>query len=288
MITTNEFGCRDTVVNPLTIRGAPEAFFPPIPPLACAPYHLVLPADTTQAIRYEWYLNDALLPSVGIVLDTVLEELIAYDIQLVAIFDELCRDTFTRFDALQLEQRPIADFDFVADDSINVLGDVRFINLSQFAEAYYWELDEGVISREFAPYYEYGRNRDILVRLAATTVYPGGLVCSDTIARNVAPEWLTRFWVPRAFAPESTGFEYGQFGAKGVGVAEYTLNVFSPFGQLVFQTSELDGERPSGRWDGTYPDSNDFVLQGVYTWRAIGKYVNGNPISRVGTVTVLR
>lgn len=282
-----EFGCLATTSQTITVRGNPVAGFEPPAPLACAPYTLSLLADTTQALRYEWYLNDAILPSTGQQLDTLLTETSSYDLRLIAIFDDQCRDTLDFPELLDLEARPIADFNYVADDSMNVLGDVRFENLSQFGTDYYWDLGDGTISRAFEPYHEYEINRDIEVLLAVTTNYGAGLVCTDTIVKPIAPEWLTEFFVPTAFAPESIGAEFGLFGAKGVGVASYSLSVYSPFGQLVYTTSELEEGRPTGRWDGRLPNG-DLILQGAYTWRAKVTFVNENTRNLVGTVTVIR
>ncbi|PHI20753.1 hypothetical protein CEQ90_06800 [Lewinellaceae bacterium SD302] len=282
-----DFGCRATSSQQITVRGNPVAGFDPPQPLACAPYELNLIADSTQALRYEWYLNGAVLPSTGQRLDTLLTEIRSYDLLLIAIFDEACRDTLDFNELIDLEPRPVADFTYVADDSINVLGDVRFVNQSQFGTDFYWDLGDGTISRLFEPYHEYGINRDIDVLLAVTTNYGGGLVCTDTIVKPIAPEWLTEFFVPTAFSPESNGSEFGQFGAKGVGVAEYTLSVYSPYGQLVYVTGELTEGRPTGRWDGSRPDG-ELILQGVYTWRAEVTFVDGNYRNMVGTVTVIR
>ncbi|MEM9836977.1 MAG: PKD domain-containing protein [Bacteroidota bacterium] len=288
LVVTNQFECTASSLQELTVRGAPEANFTLDRQLACAPYRLTVNAFDTDASRFEWYVNDAVDPRVGMTLDTTLDSTGIYDITLIAIFDETCRDTLPLTAALRLEADAVADFDFVADEAPNILGDVRFINLSQNANSFYWEFGDGTTSTAIAPFHEYDINRDIEVLLAATRVYPGGLVCSDTIVKPVAPEWLTTFYVPTGISPQTGPTETRLFGAKGVGVAAYTLSVYSPWGQLVYQTSELDGDRPSGRWNGTFPDSDEYVPQGAYTWRAIYEYVDGNGGDQTGTVTVVR
>ncbi|MEL7162743.1 MAG: PKD domain-containing protein, partial [Bacteroidota bacterium] len=288
LVATTDFGCQDTVSLPLSVAGAPFADFVPPAPLGCAPYVLSVSAEPTQALRYEWYLNDAFSPSVGQTFDTVLTELKSYDLRLIAIYDEVCRDTLTLTDLLRLEARPVADFDFTSDTEANRLGDVRFTSRSTGGDELFWDLGDGNTSVASDFIHEYRINGEIDVTHAATTRYGEGLVCSDTIVRTVMPEWLTRFYVPNAISPESGPEEVRTWGPKGFGVAEYRLEVFSPYGQLVFVTDLVIDSVPEGRWEGTFPGSDELVLQGAYTWRASVTYVNGNTENLVGTVTVIR
>ena len=106
------------------------------------------------------------------------------------------------------------------------------------------------------------------------------------IKKPIAPEWIISFEVPNAFSPDFGETEIQVFGAVGSGVEEYYLNVYSPFGKLVWSTSELEEGHPSGRWDGIFNDQ--MVPQGSYTWEAQVLFVNGETDFKQGTVTVLR
>jgi hypothetical protein len=123
---------------------------------------------------------------------------------------------------------------------------------------------------------------------AITQRYEQGLTCSDTIRRNIEPEWLTSFFVPNAVSPQSGPDEVRVWGAKGFGVAEYELQVYSSYGQLLFSTNELLDSQPVGRWDARLSTTGKFVLQGAYTWRASVTFVDGNTRNLVGSVTVVR
>ncbi|MEM8584576.1 MAG: PKD domain-containing protein, partial [Bacteroidota bacterium] len=283
------FGCTNELSQDFTVRGQPVADFDAPPRLACSPYRLRLNAQETEATRYEWYLNDDVLPVVGQQLDTLLDIPGIYSIRLVAIFDEVCQDEYVLFDAITLEPTPIADFDWEANTNDSILGDVQFLNRSQLADEYLWDFGDGNTSTEVSPYHEYQNNIDTLVTLIASRRYPGGLVCRDTAQREARPEVLNKFWVPTGMVPGATNQEYGLFGAKGVGVEWYHLRVFSKYGTLVWETRELDeNDRPSGRWDGRLFGVGNMVQQGVYTWEVDGKFIGGNAIDRIGTVTVIR
>ena len=64
-------------------------------------------------------------------------------------------------------------------------------------------------------------------------------------------------------------------------VIEYKLQIFNRWGVLVFETDDL-----KKGWDG-YMDSANLALQGVYVWKATGKYANGEYFTKVGDVTFL-
>ncbi|MEM6398470.1 MAG: PKD domain-containing protein, partial [Bacteroidota bacterium] len=289
LTTESLFGCTNSLSRDFMVRGNPIAFFEEPPRLACSPYRLRLNARETEAVRYEWYINDDVLPTLGQQLDTLLDAPGIYDIRLVAVYDEICRDEYMLFDAITLEATPIADFSWDIDTEDRILGDIQFTNLSQLADEYFWDFGDGNTSTEFSPYHEYQDNIDTFVTLIVSRRYPGGLVCRDTAQMRAGPELLNTFWVPTGMVPDAVGQDYGLFGAKGVGVESYTLRVFSKYGTLVWETSSLDeNNRPNGRWDGRLLGEGEIVQQGVYTWRAQVEYIGGMTFNRVGTVTVIR
>ncbi|MCP9237606.1 PKD domain-containing protein [Lewinella sp. JB7] len=200
----------------------------------------------------------------------------------------MCRDTLTVPDVVQVESTPTADFfPFVDEDPVRV-GEVRFDNRSTGADAYRWEFGDSTASTELSPLHVFRRGGTYDVKLTATAHHAGGFTCADSLARLVRTESFGRFFVPTALSPESGSEEVRQWGAKGMQISAYTLEVFSPFGQRVFVTDALDEGRPAGRWDGTYAGSDEVVPQGAYTWRAQVTYHDGRTENLLGTVTVIR
>lgn len=284
----NEFGCQDTSSQELIISGAPVAEFIRPPSLACSPYPLQLAAEPTEALRYEWYLDDAFTPVTGELFDTLLTENRPHRVRLIAIYDDLCRDTLTVENLIDLRPRPVAGFTAQENELPNRLGEVTFQSTSTGGNDYFWDLGDGTLRTIPSFYHEYRINRDITVTHAITQRYEQGLTCSDTIRRNIEPEWLTSFFVPNAVSPQSGPDEVRVWGAKGFGVAEYELQVYSSYGQLLFSTNELLDSQPVGRWDARLSTTGKFVLQGAYTWRASVTFVDGNTRNLVGSVTVVR
>ncbi|WP_305884749.1 PKD domain-containing protein [Lewinella sp. JB7] len=288
LVTRSAHGCGDTSSTIISVLAAPEADFDLPPPVVCAPFDFSFRAKDTEASRYEWFLDGEDTPFVGRRFEVELTEARSYDLRLVAINRDMCRDTLTVPDVVQVESTPTADFfPFVDEDPVRV-GEVRFDNRSTGADAYRWEFGDSTASTELSPLHVFRRGGTYDVKLTATAHHAGGFTCADSLARLVRTESFGRFFVPTALSPESGSEEVRQWGAKGMQISAYTLEVFSPFGQRVFVTDALDEGRPAGRWDGTYAGSDEVVPQGAYTWRAQVTYHDGRTENLLGTVTVIR
>jgi PKD repeat protein len=283
----SEFGCRDTFQQMIDIYGDPVAVAGISSQRVCAGDPVTLRAEPTQALYYEWYLDNSLQADTGRVITYQPERPGIYAVRLIAIYNDLCRDTLDITNAFEVFRQPNADFEYIANESENVLGDVHFINLSTNATAYSWDLGDGTVTSQFEPVHEYDINRDILVRLVASNGNDGQFVCRDTVEKLVQPEWIVSFEVPNAFSPDYGEPAVRVFGAVGSGVLSYSLRVYSPYGALIWSTNELNEDQPSGRWSGEYPDGKQ-VPQGAYTWEAQVEFVSGQRIHKEGTVTVLR
>lgn len=65
------------------------------------------------------------------------------------------------------------------------------------------------------------------------------------------------------------------------GVSEYRLRIFSKSGILIFESDDIN----SG-WDGYY--KGQLCLQGVYIWNVNGRFINGEPFTMMGDLTLLK
>lgn len=87
-------------------------------------------------------------------------------------------------------------------------------------------------------------------------------------------------YVPNAFTPNGDGHNQ-TFGVEGGNVNEFTLYVFNRWGELVFESHDING-----RWDGTY-DGKQSPMD-VYVWKIIYTDVNNNKRELYGHVSLLR
>ena len=65
------------------------------------------------------------------------------------------------------------------------------------------------------------------------------------------------------------------------GVAEYHLEIYNRWGELIFVSENIDKG-----WDGYY--KGQLCKQDVYVYKATGKYYNGKTFVKAGDVTLLQ
>src|SRR5690606_37612055 len=114
--------------------------------------------------------------------------------------------------------------------------------------------------------------------------------CSDTTYRAIAVKSDINF--PNAFTPNPNGPSGGAYDKNDYlnndifypftdGVTEYDLMIFNRWGELIFQSRELNIG-----WDGYF--KGKLCQQDAYVWRANVKFFDGRVYSQTGTVTLLR
>lgn len=87
-------------------------------------------------------------------------------------------------------------------------------------------------------------------------------------------------YIPNAFTPNGDGLNDG-FGIAGEGIAEFNMNVFNKWGELIFETNNIQEQ-----WDGTY--GGEFVQDGSYVYKVKLRTADKKSLVKSGTVTVLK
>ena len=289
LIAENEHGCRDTAVQEVDIFGQPRAALHFSHIAGCEPLTVTVTNVSEQASGYFFNGNPAFENSDSLVLH--FEESGTFDVELVALYNDFCRDTLSIAQAITIYDTPSARFFYEIDNNENIIGDVQFINNSIDGDRFLWDFGDGSQSEEEEPFHEYDINRSISVLLTAFNDNGGAFTCVDDTLQSIEPEWITTFFAPNAFAPE-----YGQEGVRvfkpvGIGLAEYEISVYSPYGQLVWHSTALEDFQPAGEWDGTFQEGGqqgELLPQGSYTWIAVMTFLNGERRKVTGSVTLLR
>ncbi len=112
-----------------------------------------------------------------------------------------------------------------------------------------------------------------------------GCVAYDTV--NIRVRKDRPIYAPNVFAPDKPGLN-DHFTLFGGPAAEsiLLLRVYDRWGELIFEGNDLDLGELSQGWDGTY--RGDRVSNGVFTWYALVRFVDGVDIQYEGDVTVVR
>lgn len=172
---------------------------------------------------------------------------------------------------------PIASF-FAEPDSGFAPLSVNFINTSQNATDYLWDFGRGVSGPDITT-----ANPSHIFPYAGTytvTLYAynqGG--CVDSFSQSIFAD-SSHLYVPNAFSPNGDDIN-DQWYVGHVGMEQFELQIYSRWGQLVFETQSIDF-----RWDGTH---NGVPLpEGVYVYvlKAVG--LNKRKTERKGSIILLR
>ena len=125
-------------------------------------------------------------------------------------------------------------------------------------------------------------------KLTAFNDNGGRFTCADTVVRPVTPEWITTYFAPNAFSPDYGLGKVNVFQPVGLGISEYEINVYSPYGKLVWHSTELEKGSPTGAWNGQMFNNGEAMPSGTYTWFARMRFDSGIARTAKGTVTLLR
>ena len=104
--------------------------------------------------------------------------------------------------------------------------------------------------------------------------------CSDTTIKSMRIEEDFNVFIPNAFTPNADELN-DVFVPVVRGVKFYTLSVFDRWGNLIFETTELNKG-----WDGTYKGESS--KQDVYVWKMMVSSKSGEQKNLTGQVTLTR
>lgn len=193
---------------------------------------------------------------------------------------------------LRVYESPKAEFAIQPQRVMLPDATVHAYNLSKNFSRCLWDFGDGYQSTERDPVHTYEKLGEFRVSLWAYMDY-GNDVCVDSISKFPAVwvEGVGYIRFPNAFKPNPDGpnggfydvidYKNEVFHPYHFGVVEYKLMIFSRWGEQLFTSTDVNIG-----WDGYV--KGKLAQQGVYMWRAIGKFTNGKTFDMKGNVTLLR
>ncbi len=185
--------------------------------------------------------------------------------------------------------KPVAKFEIQNDRILFPDEGVSFRNYSADGVKYLWKFGDGETSELFEPVHRYTKfgNYNVSLKVFSEDA------CSDSLVVYNALSGSAFFIIfPNAFIPNEGGPSGGVYSSKSdesaqvfhpsySGVSEYHLKIFSKLGVLIFESNDI-----SIGWDGYF--NGKLNNPGVYIWKVRGKYINGEPFTKMGDVTLLK
>ncbi|MCE3295337.1 MAG: domain containing protein [Crocinitomicaceae bacterium] len=293
LVATNQYGCSDSLIRDVTIFQPPAANFVVSDMVMCVGESFTGTSISSQADSVRWFMGDGNTLS-GNVVFYEYEDPGDYFVTVVAYGDGGCSDTMFAAQPITINVTPIANFNYInveEEDLVN--GTIDLINMSAYAHSYLWRLEGDSTSTAVNPRYQFDHFGNEVITLIATN--ENG--CVDSISRIITVDYYKGLHVANAMNPGHPDFEVSHFIPKGVGLYSYRLTIYDDWGNLLWETTALDGYgRPTEGWDGTYKGAP--VQQDAYVWKIEatfmtsdqwdGKQYPDGRFKRAGTVTVIR
>jgi len=299
--------CRDTTTLNVRIANKPVVNFSANKTAECGTAVVSFTNLTTLASVFLWDFGDGTVSSQINPVKIFPPRTTAYNIKLVATGTYGCKDSLVKANLILAKPLPVPGFVVSPGNIIAVPNySFNFINTTSQNNnhRYFWNFgDNSTPATTRDALHRYQDTGRYLVKLA---VFDNVSNCSDTVAQFVQitgfPGYL---YVPNAFQPGSLQPVLKTFLPIGTGLATYRLQVFTTWGQKVFETTSLDAKgAPNEGWNGLYNGKDNFnqgkaLQQDTYMWRIDAVFKNGTewkgmsypnqPLQkRVGTVTIIR
>ena len=272
-IVTSNIGCIDTLIQDIEVFDPPMAEFSSS--VACQNEFTDFFDETVPAGPeiYSWYWS---FGDPGSATDTsviqdpsyMYEGLGIYDVTLIVEDLNQCRDTITK--EVMVYETPLSGFTLI-ENYRNTQGVVLLTNTSQGAESYEWDFGNGETSNEINPEVAYTEDDTYLIQLIAYNEYG----CPDTSFFEY--ELMFKgLYMPSAFVPEGEK-DIRLWTPVGVNLRRYRVEVYTLWGNLVFESTLLNDGSPVESWNGRLNNNQgDLMPPGNYIWKASGTFRDGS------------
>lgn len=285
----DRFGCMtsDTIHINVIVKPLPSADFEP-DTVGCSPLTVQFVNNSVYGESYVWdfgdkiYSNEENPAHTYFVPGNYQVKLTVYNISGQSVHNGI----------VNVYQNPVAIFNAYPTNIVNNEQIVVFYNYSQYDFTDLWRFGDGQTSSEENPYHKYLNPGSYTVSLSVTS--QEGCVDSSVLDTPIIVDWKTGYIkFPNVFTWNGTG-PTGGVWQEGVypemdyvfrpffeNVIEYKLQIFNRWGVLIFESEDLNKG-----WDGYFGDKK-LAEQGVYVWKAVGRYADGGYFNEVGDVTFL-
>lgn len=225
---------------------------------ACAPAtihfkNLSIPLDSTYQV--EWDFGDGLKFN-GLDAMHIYEKAGSYSIALSIKAPSGCisKESFPAF--VNVQNGPMADFDFSPKTITTRNSNVQFNNLSRDALQYSWNFGDHSASVLSSPVHQFKDTGTYTIVLTAQS--ENG--CQDTAIKSLEVDLSITYFLPNAFSPNNDGINDEYIGTGSmVGMHDFNMSIYNRWGELIFFTKD-----PTLGWNGRKNNAGSVEPDGVY------------------------
>jgi gliding motility-associated-like protein len=260
----------------------------------CVPFTVnvtdLTPEDPITSHVSQWHVNDVpygVTP--GRVKLMSFGEPECYKVMLVNTYANGCVDTLTEEDFMCSLEVPVANFTWTPLKPTVLNPVVEFIDLSNVANTWEWDLSRGsspTTSDLQHPVGIYGSPEEGTYDVCLKVTNG---VCEDDTCVNIKIYDNFTVYVPNAFTPNRDGvnevfYPQGKDHDNIDGAQDYRFMIFNRWGQLIWESNT-----PYQSWDGTDQKTNNDVQEDVYVWKLnVWDNIDGVLKSFYGHVSLIR
>jgi PKD repeat protein len=267
LIVANSRPCVDSITKQVRVSVKPTAAFSVVNPSECEREPTVFLNTSVNGTSYLWYLGNGETSTEG-ALSYIYPNAGIYNVTLTAINGE-CRDSISKVAAVEIYPKPIAGFLYeFTGNGFNA--PIAFTNTTVNGTSFFWMFGDGDTSDLKEPgTHQYSGEGPYRVTLF--TVSSKG--CKDTVSHPIGVDYSGQLYVPNVFSPEVGVGESAIWKPKGLSMKEYHVEVFSTYGQLLWESTALENGQPVEGWDGRWKGT--ILPQDVYVWKIRAIFTDG-------------
>jgi gliding motility-associated-like protein len=252
----------------------------------CVNFFDTTTAGVTNVVKWDWNFGIKGIPHSsaknpkGICFDDAGR----YDVTLTATSDKGCRATTTKRELVETYASPVAEFTVNPNTVTASDPTVHFSDQSSAdVKSWKWNFGDGKMmfqqTKDATYQYQVGVSGIYTVKLFV--INANG--CVDSIQHQVKVEPEFSFFIPNAFTPGEKDGDNDTFVGKGVGIVQYHIRIFDRWGNMIFDTTNIN----TG-WDGQARNGGDVAVGDVYVWKVELTDVFGKKHAYIGSVTLAR
>ncbi|MBB2146595.1 PKD domain-containing protein [Pedobacter sp. LMG 31464] len=266
-------GCSNaSTTETITVLAQPKAEFHGDILIGCTGLSVKFTNTSTDGVSYLWDFGDLTFSRDVEPTHVYIDPAGSYTVKLTTYNNLGCPNTATLTDYIRIVGPPKADFSTSPAPVVSIpTYTFKFTDESTNApKTYRWTFGDGDASLQKDPTHTYADTGRYLVTMRTYNEYG----CADSIQKFVqiigVPGYM---YVPNSFIPGGTSSQLQKFIAIGSGIKSWHMSVFNKWGQVLWETTQLNDGKPVEGWDGTY--KNTPQPQGIYFWKIDIEFING-------------
>lgn len=235
------------------------------------------PEEMNQNVNFVWEFGDGSFSNSKIATHTYTRSG-TFNVTLL-LKDAKTNKTLSK-SAVEVVVNPIPAVNFAWEQSNNLIPTINFINLTEDAEKFAWDIKGVKTSTETQIDYTFRKKGTYIVELSAGNEFG----CTNTIQKPIEVKSDYNLLAPTAFTPNGDNKnDYFIPEALHIMDVDFTMVVFDKSGKLMYQTTDVNMP-----WDGTNATDNSIAEDGAYVWKVQFKNSKGELEMYEGQVIITR